>query len=86
MQGADRSGPTAVLKSAAKMDHIRDRRHAAQHEVHARRCSRATTGIDKLAHLVRSYFKMDGHHVQFNVVDAETLRAGPGRTRRHTAT
>ena len=31
-------------------------------------------GIDKWAHLVRSYFKMDGHHVQFNVVRAETLR------------
>ena len=32
-------------------------------------------GIDKLAHLVRSYFKLDGHHIQFNVVTAETLRA-----------
>ena len=31
-------------------------------------------GLDKLAHLVRSYFKMDGHHVQFNVVSADTLR------------
>jgi formate C-acetyltransferase len=31
-------------------------------------------GIDNLAHLVRSYFKMDGHHVQFNVVNAELLR------------
>jgi formate C-acetyltransferase len=25
--------------------------------------------------LVRGYFKLDGHHVQFNVVDAATLRA-----------
>ena len=31
-------------------------------------------GIDKLSHLVRSYFKLDGHHVQFNVVSANTLR------------
>jgi formate C-acetyltransferase len=31
-------------------------------------------GIEKLAHLVRAYFKMDGHHVQFNVVQADTLR------------
>jgi len=31
-------------------------------------------GIAKLAHLVRTYFRMDGHHVQFNVVTAETLR------------
>jgi len=31
-------------------------------------------GIEHLAQLVRGYFKMDGHHVQFNVVQAETLR------------
>jgi formate C-acetyltransferase len=31
-------------------------------------------GIDRLAHLVRSYFRADGHHVQFNVVSADTLR------------
>jgi formate C-acetyltransferase len=32
------------------------------------------TGIDMLAALVRGYFKMDSHHVQFNVVTADTLR------------
>ena len=32
-------------------------------------------GIDKLVHFVRAYFKLDGHHIQFNVVDAETLQA-----------
>jgi formate C-acetyltransferase len=31
-------------------------------------------GVRRLAHLVRTYFKADGHHVQFNVVTAETLR------------
>jgi formate C-acetyltransferase len=31
------------------------------------------TGLDALVSLVRSYFKLDGHHIQFNVVDAETL-------------
>jgi formate C-acetyltransferase len=32
-------------------------------------------GLDNLVHLIRTYFKLDGHHVQFNVVDAATLRA-----------
>ena len=32
-------------------------------------------GLEKLAHLLRSYFRLGGHHVQFNVVSAETLRA-----------
>jgi formate C-acetyltransferase len=31
------------------------------------------TGIAKLAQLVRTYFRMDGHHIQFNVVDRDTL-------------
>ena len=32
-------------------------------------------GLDRLVQLVRSYFRLDGHHVQFNVVDTATLRA-----------
>ena len=31
-------------------------------------------GINKIASLVRSYFKLDGHHIQFNVVNSETLK------------
>jgi len=31
--------------------------------------------LDNLVHLIRTYFKLDGHHIQFNVVDAATLRA-----------
>jgi formate C-acetyltransferase len=30
--------------------------------------------IEKLMHLIRSYFKLDGHHIQFNIVNADTLR------------
>jgi len=32
-------------------------------------------GLDNLVHLIRTFFKLDGHHIQFNVVDAATLRA-----------
>ena len=32
-------------------------------------------GIRKFSHLVRTYFKLGGHHMQFNVVSADTLRA-----------
>jgi formate C-acetyltransferase len=32
-------------------------------------------GIDDLAHLVRSYFRLDGHHIQLNVITADTLRS-----------
>ena len=29
--------------------------------------------LDKLVSLIRAYFKMGGHHVQFNIVDTQTL-------------
>jgi len=29
---------------------------------------------DKLAHLIRTFFKLGGHHIQFNVVNADMLR------------
>jgi formate C-acetyltransferase len=32
-------------------------------------------GLKKLTHLIRSYFKMGGHHIQFNVIDRATLEA-----------
>ena len=31
-------------------------------------------GLDNLVHLIRAYFKLNGHHVQFNIVDSQTLR------------
>jgi formate C-acetyltransferase len=31
-------------------------------------------GLDNLGHLIRTYFKLGGHHIQFNVVDAQTLQ------------
>ena len=74
VQGADRRGPTAVIKSAGKMDHIKTGGTLLNMKFSPGLVSEET-GVDKWAHLVRSYFKMDGHHIQFNVVRAETLRA-----------
>ena len=71
---ADRLGPTAVLKSAAKMDHIKTGGTLLNMKF-APELLAGDAGIDRLHGLVRSYFKMDGHHVQFNVVTADTLRA-----------
>lgn len=74
VQGADRKGPTAVLRSAAKMDHIRTGGTLLNMKFTPSLVA-GDDGLEKLAHLVRGYFKMDGHHVQFNIVDAGTLRA-----------
>jgi pyruvate formate-lyase/glycerol dehydratase family glycyl radical enzyme len=73
VQGADRQGPTAVLKSAAKMDHLKTGGTLLNMKF-SPRLLEGSTGIDMLASLVRAYFSMDSHHVQFNVVTADTLR------------
>jgi len=72
-QGADRKGPTAVIQSAARMDHARTG-GTLLNQKFTPKVVEGEEGIDHLAHLVRSYFKLDGHHIQFNVVTAETLR------------
>jgi formate C-acetyltransferase len=74
VQGMDTNGPSAVIKSAAKIDHLRTG-GTLLNQKFTPQFLKDDTGIDKLAHLIRAYFKMDGHHVQFNVVSAETLRA-----------
>jgi formate C-acetyltransferase len=40
-------------------------------------------GLDKWAHLVRGYFRLDGHHVQFNVTTADILRKAQTAPEQH---
>ena len=74
VQGADRCGPTAVINSVARMDHVRTG-GTLLNQKFTPELLKDDDGLDRLVHLVRTYFKLDGHHIQFNVVDAATLRA-----------
>ncbi|MCX8062000.1 MAG: glycyl radical protein [Anaerolineales bacterium] len=74
VQGADRHGPTAVVKSAAKMDHVRTG-GTLLNQKFTPQLLQDEEGLTRLTHLIRTYFNLDGHHIQFNVVDAATLRA-----------
>jgi len=74
VQGADRKGPTAALKSAAKMDHGRTG-GTLLNQKFTPRLVEGEEGLDKLAQMVRSYFRLGGHHIQFNIITTETLRA-----------
>jgi formate C-acetyltransferase len=82
VQGADRHGPTAVLRSAAKMDHVRTGGTLLNQKL-APSLLVGDEGLDRLAHLIRGYFRLDGHHIQFNVVDAATLRAAREHPEQH---
>jgi len=72
-QGADTKGPTAVFKSAASFDHSRTGGTLLNMKFSPSVLD--GEGVARLAELIRTYFRLGGHHVQFNVVGAETLRA-----------
>jgi len=82
VQGADRQGPTAVIRSAGKMDHLKAGGTLLNIKFSPSLVD-SEEGLGKWAHLVRTYFKMDGHHVQFNVVTAEALRRAQERPEEH---
>jgi pyruvate formate-lyase/glycerol dehydratase family glycyl radical enzyme len=73
VQGMDRHGPTAVLRSAAKMDHARTG-GTLLNQKFTPQILDSDEDLDKLVQLIRSYFRLDGHHIQFNVIEAATLR------------
>jgi formate C-acetyltransferase len=82
VQGADRKGPTAVIKSASKIDHLKTG-GTLLNQKFAPDVLTTEEGLDKLAHLIRTYFRLDGHHVQFNVIDARTLREAQRHPEKH---
>jgi formate C-acetyltransferase len=82
VQGADRRGPTAALLSAAKMDHLRTGGTLLNQKVTPQLLA-SPEGREALARLVRTYFGLNGHHLQFNVVTVDTLRAAQARPAEH---
>jgi formate C-acetyltransferase len=72
-QGADTHGPTAAIRSAAKMDHLMTG-GTLLNQKFTPPVVAGEAGLDHMADLVRAYFDLDGHHIQFNVVDRQTLR------------
>jgi pyruvate formate-lyase/glycerol dehydratase family glycyl radical enzyme len=74
VQGMDTHGPTAVVRSMARLDHARCCGTLLNMKFHPTALT-GEEGLQKFAHLIRTYFKLGGHHMQFNVVSAETLRA-----------
>jgi pyruvate formate-lyase/glycerol dehydratase family glycyl radical enzyme len=82
VQGADRRGPTAVLRSVAKMDHWRTGGTLLNQKFTPSLLA-DDAGLRGLVGLIRTYFRLGGHHVQFNVVDAATLRDAQVHPERH---
>ncbi len=73
-QGFDKKGPTAYLRSAAKLPH-RELSNGDQLNIRFSPSSvQGDAGAAKLKALIRTYFSLGGMQVQFNVVGTEQLR------------
>jgi pyruvate formate-lyase/glycerol dehydratase family glycyl radical enzyme len=72
-QGVDSQGPTSVIKSASKIDHLRTG-GTLLNQKFSPQFFEDEDSYACLTSLIRSYFSLDGHHIQFNVVNAETLK------------
>lgn len=73
-KGGDTNGPTAVIKSCSKMDHLKTG-GTLLNQRFAPAVVQGEEGLDNMSNLIRAYFNMDGHHIQFNVFDKNVLLA-----------
>nr|WP_330385795.1 trans-4-hydroxy-L-proline dehydratase [Romboutsia lituseburensis] len=71
-KGADINGPTSVIKSCSKMDHLKTG-GTLLNQRFAPSVVKDKEGIENMSNLIRAYFNMDGHHIQFNVFDKNIL-------------
>jgi len=72
-QGADREGPTSVIQSASKMDQGRFC-GTLLNQKFSPQVLNSSEDLNKFSSLIKTYFKLNGHHAQFNVIDAATLK------------
>ena len=70
--GSDSHGPTAVIKSLGKLDQTKSGGTLLNVRFVPNLLKREED-MKKLGHLIRTYFKFGGHHIQFNIVDTATL-------------
>ncbi len=71
-KSADTHGPTAVIKSCSKMDHLATG-GTLLNQKFTPDVVAGEAGLANMASLIRAYFAMDGHHIQFNIVNRQTL-------------
>lgn len=72
--GADTHGPSAVVKSLGKLDQVKSGGTLLNQRFLPSLLKR-DEDLAKLSSLIRSYFALGGHHIQFNIVDTQTLHA-----------
>jgi pyruvate-formate lyase len=74
MRGADRNGPTAVLRSAMHSGYSSVCCAAVLNQKFTSSLLRSEESIDKLAAYTNAYMKAGGSHIQYNILDSEQLK------------
>ncbi len=77
--GAERKGPTAAFNSLAAIDQSQIGYGNSVNMKLPLGLLESEKGVASVGDLVRTYFKKGGFHVQFNAVDASTLKAAQER-------
>jgi formate C-acetyltransferase len=72
--GADHRGPTSVIKSVSKLDHLVASNGTLLNQKFSPAVLSGRDNLIKFASLIKTYFELGGMHIQFNVVSAQTLR------------
>jgi len=83
VHGVDLTGPTAIAKSVAKLNHEKITNGTILNQKFTPKLLEGDDGKSGLANLIRSFFELGGWHIQFNVVSAETLRAAQKEPEKH---
>lgn len=79
MLGQDMQGPTAVLKSVSKLDNYLLSNGTLLNVKFTPATLEGDAGLQKLADFLRAFTQLKLQHVQFNVVNADTLREAQQR-------
>ena len=72
--GSEKSGPTAILQSAAKLDHIAAGNGTLLNLRFSPSVLKEKRDLSKFVAFLRTYAALGGFHVQFNVINSDILR------------
>ena len=73
--GADKNGPTSAAKSVARIDQVRCANGIIFNQKFDPHTLASSESVNKFIDLLFTYSRLGGGHIQFNMVDADTLRS-----------
>lgn len=82
-QGKDTNGPTAAANSVAKLDHFLASNGTLYNQKFLPSSLAGDNGLKNFSSMVRSYFDKKGMHIQFNVINRDTLIAAQAHPEQH---